>query len=109
MFLSSLGNLKNYGKYNLGIKPNPSNFVYSNINSKNKNNLSYHSELMLSNKYIKMLAERDEKSRIMRHLLVGSAGEPETKKPSFLSLVVVASLLGVSYFFYNRCVIIINS
>jgi hypothetical protein len=105
MFLSSLGNLKNYGKNNLGIKPNPSNFVLQN----NKNNFSYHGELMLSNKYIKMLAERDEKSRIMRHLLVGSAGEPETKKPSFLSLVVVASLLGVSYFFYNRGVIIINS
>jgi hypothetical protein len=103
MFLSSLGNLKNYGKYNLY---NPSNFVYSNINSKNKNNLSYHGELMLSNKYIKMLAEKDEKSRIIRHLL---AGEPETKKPSLLSLVVVASLLSVSFYFYSRGAIIINS
>ena len=106
MFLLSLGNLKNYGKYNLSTLHNPSNFVYSNINGKNKNNFSYHSELMLSNKYMKMLAERDEKSRIMRYLL---AGEPEIKKPSLLSLVVVASLLSVSFYFYSRGAIIINS
>ncbi len=108
MFLSSLGNLTNYGKYNLGIKPNPSNFVYHSSNIQNNKNNNY-GELMLSNKYIKMLAERDEKSRIMRHLLVCSAGEPETKKPSFLSLVVVASLLSVSFYFYSRGAIIINS
>lgn len=112
MFLSSLGIIKNRSNY-VHNNQNYQNNLNSLNNKKSINtfcsNSNNHKELMLSNKYTKMLVERDEKSRIMRHLLLTTAGEPEIKKPSLLSLIVVASLLGVSFYFYNRGAIIINS
>jgi hypothetical protein len=54
-------------------------------------------------RYMKVLADTNEKIRIRQILFPEEEPEPERKKPTFLSIVVVASLLGVSFYFYNRC------
>ena len=73
----------------------PCKFTYSD---------TYNEMMYANNRYMKLIADTNEKSRIKRILFPeGGEPEPETKKPTFLSVVVVASLLGVSFYFYNRC------
>jgi hypothetical protein len=73
----------------------PCKFTYSD---------SCYNEMTYANRrYMKLLADRNEKSIINKILFPAGAGEPEIKrKPTFLSIVVVSSLLGISFYFYNR-------
>ena len=61
-----------------------------------------------TNKYLKLLAETNGKTKI-KQLLINDSSSAEPKKPTFLNVVVVitaVSLVGVSFYFKNNYICI---
>jgi hypothetical protein len=61
-----------------------------------------------TNKYLKLLAETNEKTTI-KQFLFSDSSSAEPKKPTFLNVVVViaaVSLVGVSFYFKNNYICI---
>jgi hypothetical protein len=75
-----------------------------------KHNFKFDDDLInnSSNKYLKLLAETNLKTKI-KQLLFHDSSSAEPKKPTFLNVVVViaaVSLVGVSFYFKNNYICI---